>query len=164
MDTAIKIQKTIRKFRANNPTWLQPTDLRCLQFAATEAAEAMDEWIRFDRKFFRTTERASTVYDLLCEVADCLMMLLSVNQEIEDYFQYVEKTEIDDLFLCTLMMDVSTMCVDYIESGEITPSLEIKIAKCVFNIMSVDVDWEQIVNGRLERIKSKIQARLEKVE
>ncbi len=58
--------------------WPTPNRLDALRFAVTEAAEAMDAWLRLNGGYARNHDKNLSVED---ELADCAMMLLTAAGE-----------------------------------------------------------------------------------
>lgn len=58
--------------------WPTPNRLDALRFAVTEAAEAMDAWLRLNGGYARNHDKDLSVED---ELADCAMMLLTAAGE-----------------------------------------------------------------------------------
>lgn len=162
--TALRIHNIILEFREEYESiWKTPSDMRCLQFAFTECAEALDEYIRLDPEWFRTTHRESTIDEVLCEIADCLMMLLSIKEVDEKHFSWLsfidagDLDQINDEFFAELSYRIAHG-YSYIVAYQKTPFWFVYSAVGV--ILSIEsVDWVSLVQKRLERIKGKIHAR-----
>jgi len=58
--------------------WPTPNRLDALRFAVTEAAEALDAWLRLNGGYARNHDKSLSVAD---ELADCAMMLLTAAGE-----------------------------------------------------------------------------------
>lgn len=162
--TALRIHDIILRFREEHESvWKTPSDVRCLQFALTECAEALDEYIRLDPEWFRTTHRESTIEEVLLEIADCLMMLLSIKEVDEKQLEWLsfvdtmDMAQIDDEFFADLSYRISHG-YSYIVAYQKTPFWFVYSAVGV--ILSIEsVNWVELVEKRLERIKGKIHAR-----
>ena len=76
MNELQKCHKLVWDFRKEiEPFWATPDPLNSLRYAFTEAAEAMDAWLRQNRPDdSRNNERQNDVLD---ELADCAIMLLT---------------------------------------------------------------------------------------
>ena len=165
--TALRIHDIILEFRKEHESvWKTPSDVRCLQFALTECAEALDEYIRLDLQWFRTTHRKSTMDEVLREIADCLMMLLSIKEVDKKHFLWLsfidanDLNQINDEFFAGLSYRIANG-YNYILSYQKTPFWFVYSAVGV--ILSIEsVDWVALVEKRLERIKEKIHARSQK--
>ena len=81
MNELQKLHQMVWRFRAvMEPHWATPGPVDCLRYAFCEAGEAMDAWLRQQRpNDSRNNERQPDVLD---ELADCAIMLLSAVPEV----------------------------------------------------------------------------------
>ncbi len=96
MNELQKLHAMVWRFRAvMDPFWATPEPVYCLRYAFCEAAEAMDAWLRQQRpNDSRNNERQPDVLD---ELADCAIMLLSAVPE--DKFTNPSNSGVDGLTL-----------------------------------------------------------------
>lgn len=79
------------------PYWATPDPLNSLRYAFTECAEAMDAWLRAERPSdSRNNERQNDVLD---ELADCAIMLLTALNFDEIKSQSNSRYDTDFIFL-----------------------------------------------------------------
>ena len=88
--------------------WPTPNRLDALRFAVTEAAEAMDAWLRLNGGYARNHDKSLSVED---ELADCAMMLLTAAGEDWEpnvrFWYYESKLE-------RIVFHVASLCFDNI--------------------------------------------------
>ena len=79
------------KFRGQyNRFWRTPEPVNCLRYAVTEAAEALDAWLREERsKDARNQQKEKNVIE---ELADCAIMLLSSIQPEDPVSEWLLKS------------------------------------------------------------------------
>lgn len=141
MNKLQKLHAMVWRFRAvMDPFWATPEPVDCLRYAFCEAAEAMDAWLRQQRPGdSRNNERQPDVLD---ELADCAIMLLSAVPE--DKFTNPSNTGVDGLTLGSICY--GTALAMYI------PDLGLTLN--VVNLISnyPDMNLEERVNSRLTNI------------
>jgi len=86
--------------------WPTPNRLDALRFAVTEAAEAMDAWLRLNGGYARNHDKSLSVED---ELADCAMMLLTAAGENS---QPVASFRFHEPKLEWIMFYVARLCYD----------------------------------------------------
>lgn len=161
---ALRIHDIVLEFRKKfESEWQTPSDVRCLQFALMECAEALDDYVRLDPTWFRTIQRKTTMDDVIGEIADCLMLLLSIKEVDEKQFSWLSFVDpgslenIDDEFFSELAYKISHG-YSYIVAYQKTPFWFIYSAVGV--ILSIEnVDWVLEVESRLRKIEERIYAR-----
>jgi len=161
--TALQIRGSVLEFRGvHSETWKTPSDIRCLQFAVTECGEALDEYIRLDAQWFRTNPREAGREEVLLELADCLMMLLSISGKDEKQYEWFSfsdwsgENEINDEFFADLLIRMSNALSYYVAYKQVPFWF---VYSAVSIILAIDEDWPFLVQKRLDRIEGKINAR-----
>ena len=128
--------------------WPTPNCLDALRFAVTEAAEAMDAWLRLNGGYARNHDKSLSVED---ELADCAMMLLTAAGE---KWQPHVPFQFYDLTLESIVFHVSMLCYDYPDAY--FSSLEVNHSICDLVAMIAAYpgmsNLAERMNGRLERI------------
>ncbi|HMN10971.1 MAG TPA: hypothetical protein PKD55_01450 [Bellilinea sp.] len=105
MDRRIELKKChtlVWRFREKYSLyWATPDPLTALRFAFTEAGKAMDAYIRSTtgRTYSRNNERNNDVLD---ELADCAIMLISSNENYQDSI-WAHDADADIDWICGLV-------------------------------------------------------------
>ena len=154
--TALQIRGSVLEFRGvHSETWKTPSDIRCLQFAVTECGEALDEYIRLDAQWFRTNPREAGREEVLLELADCLMMLLSISGKDEKQYEWFSfsdwsgENEINDEFFADLLIRMSNALSYYVAYKQVPFWF---VYSAVSIILAIDEDWPfRTPSGRWKR-------------
>jgi hypothetical protein len=125
--------------------WPTPNRLDALRFAVTEAAEAMDAWLRLNNNYARNHDKSLSVED---ELADCAMMLLTAAGEEWEPPKPVQVFR--GWTLECIMFEVAMMCYENaiekmfsMQAGDIVATI------AAYPGMS---NLAERINARLERI------------
>lgn len=130
------------------PYWATPDPLNSLRYACTECAEAMDAWLRAERPSdSRNNERQNDVLD---ELADCAIMLLTAVQKFE--FECPQHNEsFPFLSLDELVIDIGALFTGF-DSVCFTTNVMVPVSR-IANYPGMEL--KQRIQGRLRRIAQK---------
>jgi len=124
--------------------WPTPNRLDALRFAVTEAAEAMDAWLRLNGGYARNHDKSLSVED---ELADCAMMLLTAAGED---WQPSTPSRIYNATLESIVFYVALLCYDNVSDSEDFSTMGFIVATiAAYPGMS---NLAERINKRLERI------------
>jgi hypothetical protein len=127
--------------------WPTPNRLDALRFAVTEAAEAMDAWLRLNGGYARNHDKSLSVED---ELADCAMMLLTAAGKD---WQPSTEPALRRLTLECIVFEVAVLCFeDSIESVDFVFATEAGDIVATIAAYPGMNNLAERINARLERI------------
>ena len=150
------------------PYWATPDPLNSLRYAFTECAEATDAWLRIERPSdSRNNERQNDVLD---ELADCAIMLLTAlnfdeiksqsNNRYDTDFIFLHAREPERHRLEVLAYQIANALVNARNDSDETSSIYLGwIHDAVMSLGWIasypQMELKQRIQGRLERIAEK---------
>ena len=142
-----EVRAVVAEYRSRlEGVWPAPSPEHCLMFAATEAAEAIDAYLRQRPEYSRNNEKNLAITE---EVADCLMMLVSSEIEYTPYLMddtFKDRGLIENQIM-RLNWDVACVAMNY-------PKSEVGAAlRTAISILGTDAASH--VEKRLKRIEAK---------
>ena len=129
------------------PYWATPDPLNSLRYAFCEAAESMDAWLRAERPSdSRNNERDNDVLD---ELADCAIMLLTAVPRLNDLYSHYEMDDYTGS-LDSICFHVARLLND---SSDIVYFKFVMVISLIANYPGMEL--KQRIQGRLEKIAMK---------